>query len=147
MKIDVTSNAKKNIVVGVISKVILLILPFISRMVINRTIGVEYLGLNSLFTSILSVLTLSEMGLSSALVYHMYKPIAEDNKSEISSLLNFYRKAYIFIGTFILTIGLILTPFLPVLINDTNFEGVSIYVIYFIQLLNTVLSYYLFAYK
>lgn len=147
MKIDVTSNAKKNIVVGVTSKVILLILPFISRMVINRTIGVEYLGLNSLFTSILSVLTLSEMGLSSALVYHMYKPIAEDNKSEISSLLNFYRKAYIFIGTFILTIGLILTPFLPVLINGTNFEGVSIYAIYFIQLLNTVLSYYLFAYK
>lgn len=147
MKIDVTSNAKKNIVVGVISKVILLILPFISRMVINRTIGVEYLGLNSLFTSILSVLTLSEMGLSSALVYHMYKPIAEDNKSEISSLLNFYKKAYIVIGTFIFIIGLVLLPFLPILINGGNFEGVNIYVIYFVQLLNTVLSYYLFAYK
>lgn len=147
MKIDVTSNAKKNIVIGVTSKVILLILPFISRMVINRTIGVEYLGLNSLFTSVLSVLTLSEMGLSSALVYHMYKPIAEDNKSEISSLLNFYRKAYIVIGTFIFIIGVALIPFLPILINGGNFEGVNIYVIYFVQLLNTVLSYYLFAYK
>ena len=67
MKIDVSQNAKRNIVFGVINKIVLLGLPFVSRTVMNRYLGSEYLGLNSLYASILQVLALSELGVSTAL--------------------------------------------------------------------------------
>ncbi len=147
MKLDVKRNAKRNITIGLINKIVLLILPFISRMVINQQLGAQYLGLNSLFSSILFVLTLSELGLSSALVYHMYKPIAEDDYEKLSALLNLYRKAYLLTGTIISVIGLALVPFLPKLISGSCPADVNIYVIYLIQLFNCAISYFLFGYK
>ena len=83
------------------------------RSIINITLGAEYLVFNSLFSSILTVLSLTEMGISSALVYHMYKPIAEGDTSLLCALLNFYKKAYRTIGTVILIVGCVLIPFLP----------------------------------
>jgi len=94
MKIDRVKNAKKNVVFGILYKAVLIIMPFITRTVIQYTIGTEYLGLNSLLKSILSVLSLSELGFSSAIVYSMYKPVAEDDYETLCSLLNFYRKIF-----------------------------------------------------
>ena len=147
MKIEVKKNAKNNIVFGLLSKIILMILPFVMRMVINNTLGAEYLGLNSLFSSILNVLALSELGISSALVYNMYKPIAEDNQKKINALLNLYRKSYRIIGIVILSIGVLLIPFISKLIHGSAPDGINIYIIFIIQLINTVLSYFLFAYR
>ena len=76
MVINVKHNAKRNILVGLLNKIVLLILPFFTKSIINVYLGSEYLGLNSLFSSILSVLSLTELGIGSAMVYHMYKPIA-----------------------------------------------------------------------
>lgn len=147
MKLEVAKNAKRNIIVGIFNKVLLLILPFVSRMIINRTLGSRYLGLNSLFSSILNVLTLSELGLSSALVYHMYKPIAEDDFEKVGALLNFYRKAYFTIGCIITLIGVAISPFIPSFISGGYPVGIDIYVVYYVQLFNTVISYFLFGYK
>ncbi len=147
MKIDVKRNAERNIAVGMANKIILLILPFITRRIINNQLGVQYLGLNSLFSSILTVLSLSELGLSSALVYHMYKPIANDDIEELSALLNFYRKAYLIIGSAISVIGLVLIPFLPHLISGSYPDNINIYLVYLIQLFNCAISYFLFGYK
>lgn len=147
MKLDVAKNAKRNIFIGVLSKCILLIMPFFLRSVINISLGDKYLGLNSLFNSIIQVLSLSELGLSSALVYNMYKPVADNNQEKINALLNLYKKAYRIIGIVILFFGLILIPFLPNLINGEYPLEVNINYIYVIQLINTVLSYFLFAYK
>ena len=146
MHIDRTGNAKRNIVFGVVNKVTVIILPFIVRTVMTIVIGIEYTGLSSLFTAIISVLSLAEMGLSNAIVYSMYKPIAENDFNTICALLSFYRKAYRYIGTVILVVGLLLMPFLPLLINGSYPADINLYLLYFVYLLNTVLSYFLFAY-
>ena len=87
-------NAKRNIVSGLINKIVNLIFPFIIRSVTIQALGVEYLGLGSLFASILQVLNLAELGFSSAIVYSMYKPIAENDKASICALLNLYKRIY-----------------------------------------------------
>ena len=88
MKIERTKNAARNIVWGVIEKIITLLIPFLTRTILIKVLGSEYLGLNSLFTSVLQVLSISELGFGSAIVFSMYKPIAEDNKEVLCALLN-----------------------------------------------------------
>ena len=140
-------NTNRNILGGVINRIVMLLLPFIVRTAIIKTFGAEYLGLNSLYSAILNVLSLAELGFGSAMVFSMYKPIAENNVDEVSALLNLYRKIYRIIGSIILIVGLSLLPFLDRLIKGTPPDGVNIYVLYVIFLSGTVLSYFLYAYK
>lgn len=147
MKIQRTKNATRNIIYGVILKIYQLLGPFILRTIFIYTLGMEYLGLNSLFTSILSVLNLAELGVGSALVFSMYKPIAENDTEKICALMNLYKLFYRIIGLVILTIGLILVPFIPNLISGSVPKGINIYVLYLMNLCATVLSYWMFAYK
>lgn len=147
MDIDRTRNTKRNIFWGIINKIITLFLPFFTRTVMIRTLGADYLGLNSLFSSILQVLNLTELGFSSAIVYSMYKPIAENDEASICALLNAYRKIYRIVGLTILGIGLALIPFLPHLIHGAVPSDVNVYYVYIIYLSNTAISYLLFAYK
>ena len=109
--------------------------------------GVQYLGLNSLFTSVLQVLNLAELGVGSAMVYSMYKPIAEDDDTTICALMKLYRTYYRMIGLVIAVVGCALTPFIPYLIKSDVPTGLNIYVLYILNLGATVLSYWLFAYK
>lgn len=145
-KLDRTKNTARNFVWGLINKVTTLLLPFLIRAVIIRVLGKEYLGLNNLFSSILSVLNLAELGIGSAMVYAMYKPIAENDCEEICSLLSLYRTIYRYIGIIVAVMGVILIPFLPKLING-NTVGINVVVLYLIFLSDTVLSYWLYAYK
>lgn len=147
MKLAGTINTKRNIIYGFMFKIVSLILPFCIRTVMIRRLGIEYLGLNSLFTSILNVLSLSELGFSTAIVYSMYKPIADNNTEAICALLLLYKKIYKTVGTVIFILGMALMPFLDKLINGVYPENINIYAIYLIFLLNTVLSYWLFAYR
>lgn len=147
MELERTKNAKRNIISGMIYKFFSILMPFVIRTVIIYVLGMEFLGLDSLFSSILQVLNLSELGLSSAVTYCMYKPIAEENNKELCSFYNFYRKAYKMIGVFILLVGIVLLPFLPKLISGSIPENINIYALYIIYLSNTVISYLLFAYK
>ena len=147
MKMEKTKNASRNIVFGVSLKVYQILLPFIMRTVMMYTIGVEYLGLNSLFTSVLQVLNLAELGVGSAMVFSMYKPIAEDDSITICALMKLYRTYYRVIGGIILVVGLLLTPFMPKLISGTIPEDMNIYFLYLLNLLATVLTYWLFAYR
>ena len=142
-----TLNTKKNILGGVLNRIVMLLLPFITRTAIIYTFGAEYLGLNSLFAAILNVLALAELGVGSAMVFSMYKPMAEGDELTVCALLNLYRKIYRIIGSFILIVGLSLLPFLDKLIKGTPPEGMNIYVLYVIFLVGTVLSYFLYAYK
>ena len=147
MKIERTRNATRNIVWGTIERIALLLLPFITRTVLIRTIGVEYLGLSSLFSSILSVLSISELGIGVAIVFSMYKPVAEDDRDMICALLNTYRKVYRIVGTIILVAGLAVMPFLPKLIKDDVPPDINIYILYIVYLFNAAISYFLYAYK
>jgi len=106
MKFNRTKNATKNIIFGTILKIYQIIVPFLIRTAMIYLLGVEYLGLNSLFTSILQVLNLAELGVGSAMIYSMYKPIAKDDKITICALMKLYKLYYRIIGTVILIIGL-----------------------------------------
>lgn len=144
-------NRKKNAVLGtfwgLIQKMISIVFPFIVRTVFIKTLGAKYLGLNGLFTSILSVLNLAELGVSSALVFSMYRPIAEDDAVKICALMNLYKLCYRVIGLVILVAGICVTPFIPTLIHSDLPDDINIYALYFMNLGATVLSYWLFAYR
>lgn len=142
-----TENASRNIVWGILSKVISLGLPFVTRTVMIYTMGMQYVGLGSLFTSILQVLSFAELGIGSALVFSMYKPIAEGDDDKVCALLNFYRKTYRVIGCVILIFGLVMMPFLQYLIAGDLPSDINLQVLFLIYLLNNVLGYFLFAYK
>lgn len=146
-KIERTKNAVRNIFFGVLLKMYNIICPFIMRTAMIYFLGVEYLGLNSLFASILSVLNLAELGVGSAMVFSMYKPIAQDDESTICALMKLYRTYYRVIGLVIAALGCVLIPFLPKLIKSDVPAGMNIYLLYMLNLGATVLSYWMFAYK
>ena len=107
MKLEVKKNAIRGTVWGILEKVSSLFFPFIIRTIIIRNLGSEYAGLSSLFTSILSVLNLTELGFGSAVVYAMYEPIASENEGELNALLNFFKTVYIRVGLVILSLVLL----------------------------------------
>ncbi len=146
MQINVIKNARRNVVFGTLNRIIAIVCPFATRTVIQYVLGAEYLGLNSLYSSILQVLNLSELGISAAIIFSMYKPVADNDTDTVCALLNFYRKAYAVIGVVILAVGLCLLPFLPHLISGSYPAGLNLTIPYLIYLVNTVLSYFLFAY-
>lgn len=145
-RLDRTKNSARNLIWGMVNKGVSLLLPFLIRAIIINVLGKEYLGLNNLFTSILHVLNLAELGIGSAMVYSMYKPIAEGNGESICSLLALYKTVYRIIGLVVFGIGVVLIPFLPFLIKG-GVEGINVKVLYMIFLIDTVLSYLLFAFK
>lgn len=147
MKIERTKNASRNIVFGSILKIYQIAIPFFMRTAMIYYMGVQYLGLSSLFTSILQVLNLAELGVGSAMVYSMYKPIAEDDEITVCALLKMYKIYYWLIGSVIAVAGIVLTPFVPKLIKSDLPAGLNVYILYLLNLAVTVLSYWLFAYK
>ena len=147
MKIERTKNAIRNIGFGFIFKIITIICPFIVRTVILYYLGTEYLGLNSLFSSLLSFLSLAELGVGSALVFCMYKPIAEEDNELICALLNLYKKLYRYIGVIILVIGMGMMPFLRFLVKGDCPADINLYLLFSIYLVNTAISYLSFGYK
>lgn len=140
-------NGIRNIFAGIINKIILVILPFITRTVIVYVLGSQYLGLSSLFSSILMVLNLSELGIGSALVYSMYKPVADNDKPKIRALLAIYKKIYAYIGIVILILGLCFLPFMHKIIKGDVPTDINLYVLYIMYLSNASVSYFVFAHK
>lgn len=147
MKIARTKNTMRNVFFGSINKVMNIFLPFFSRTVIIYVLGAKYLGLSSLFSSVLSFLSLAELGVGSAMVYSMYKPIAENDTKTINALLNLYKRLYRIIGSIILGIGLMILPFLHIIVTEELPGSINLYTLYSIYLFNAVLSYWVFAYK
>lgn len=147
MKLERSKNAKRNMAFGLLNNITSLLLPFVVRTVLIKVLGEQYLGLSSLFSSILSVLSLAELGFGSAVVYNMYKPVAENDTETLCALLNFYRRIYHTVGFVILAIGLMFIPLLPKLIKGTYPSDIDLTTLYLIFLGNSVLSYFLFGYR
>ena len=142
-----TKNSSRNIVFGFILKIYQLLMPFIIRTIIIYVLGIEYAGLNSLFTSILSVLNIAELGVGTIMVFYIYKPIEENDTVKICALMKLYKIYYRIIGAVVLGAGLAISPFLKYLVKGDVPPDVSLYVLYYLNLSATVLSYWLFAYK
>ena len=140
-------SAAKNIAFGQIGNFITQILGFILRTVFIAHLGDTLNGINALYTGILSVLSMAELGVGTALNYSLYKPVADKNYEKIKSYMLLYKQAYRIIGLVIAGIGLAISPLLPYLVKQP--EGVSVRdltLYYFIFLFNTVSSYFV-AYK
>ena len=142
-----SKNAKRNIISGFIRKGQSIILQFLIRTIILYILGAKYLGLTSLFTSVLTVLSLMDLGFSNAIIFCMYKPVAENDKSSICAYLSYFKKIYFITGIVIMTVGIISMPILKFLIHSDLPGDINIYIIYLVYLFNTVCSYFLYAYK
>ncbi len=147
MKIQRTKNAVRSMIYDGLLKAFNMAVPFVMRSVMLHFLGVQYLGLNGLFRSILSVLNLTELGVGSVMVFSMYRPIAEDDTDTICALMKLYRTVYRIIGLLIAAAGLALAPFLGSLVKGSVPPDMSLSILYFMNLGGTVLSYWLFAHK
>ena len=141
-------NSTRNIYTGLLKQLLSILLTFLIRTAILYSLGAEYQGLSGLFSSILQVLNLSELGFAAAVTFVLYKPIAENDVDSICGVLGFLKKAYRVIGFIILVVGLALLPFLKYLVKDGDSpRSINIYCLYLFYLANAVVSYFLFAYK
>lgn len=147
LNISRANNAIRNIIFGTILKVYQIIMPFIMRTIMIYFLGIKYAGLNNLFVSILQVLNLAELGIGAAMIFSMYEPIAQNDTKKICALINLYKVSFRVIGLIVLTIGLIILPFIPRFVSGSVPGNLNIYILYLMHLISTVLSYWLFAYK
>lgn len=136
-----SQNAKRNIFFGYIAQIGIFILSFIGRKIFLLYLSADYLGINGLYTNILTVLSLAEMGIDSAFVFSLYRPVAERNYDLVNSLLSFFRKLYFLIATCLFVIGLAVIPFLKYLIDSDISQGDLIFY-YVVFLLNMVITYF-----
>ncbi len=141
-----TANSIKSAATAVGGQALNILLKFVSRTVFINTVGSAYLGVSGLFTSVLTILNISELGLASAIVFSLYKPLAQGDEKTVSATMNFLRRAYSVIGLIVLIMGAVLHPFLPYLMKGTT-DLVNIDLVYAMYVLGSVFSYWFYAYK
>ena len=140
-----TRSSVRNISTSVVIGFVTILIGLIAQRIFINTLGTEYLGINGLFTSIVSMLALAELGLGSAIYYHLYKPLAKNDTTKVRSIIDFYKKGYRLIALAVFALGLIFLPFLSTIVGNVNISE-SIYVIYLLFLFDVVAS-YLLIYK
>ena len=143
-------NSAINITTSFMGQILTTILNFVVRTVFIQTLGISYLGINGLFSNILTMLSLTELGLDTAINFKLYKPLADGDEKRVRVLMKFYKQAYRVIGTIIFFLGLCMIPILPVLIKDYDsleVLGINAVLIFMLHVLRTVSSYLLFAYR
>ncbi len=143
---DATKHVAKNLKFILASELILAALKFASRRVFVFTLGKAYLGLNGLFSDILSALSLAELGFGVSITYSLYRPVAQGDTELIKSLVRLYRRVYRTVGAAVLAAGLALSPFLNFFVKEMPGDIPSIPLIYALTVVNTGISYF-WSYK
>jgi hypothetical protein len=137
-----TLRAQRNISITLATGALTIIIGLISQRVFLNTLGSEYLGVNGLFTSIVSMLALAELGIGSAIYYHLYKPMAKNDTRKVRSIIDFYKKGYRLVAVAVFALGMLFIPFLSTIVGNVNISE-SIYIIYLLFLFDVVASYLL----
>lgn len=138
-------SSAKNMFFSIVGQVAGLIISFVARMIFIKYLSAEYLGLNGLFTNILTILSLVELGVGPAMTFSLYKPLAEKNTEKVKSLMKLYQKVYCIIGVLVLILGIGFTPFYKYLIDEVpNIPNLDL--IYILFVVNTAVSYF-YSYK
>lgn len=141
-----TKKSFVNIIYNLINTALSMILLFVVRTVFIKVLGNQYLGLNGLMSNIISMLSLAELGIGTALIFKLYAPLAQNDEVRINKLMNFYKNAYRIVSLVIFIGGIITLPFLKLIIKgDTSFT--NIYIVFIIYLFQAISSYLFFAYK
>lgn len=139
------NNSARNVGFSMIAQVLTIILNIAGRRVFLTVLDAKYLGVSTAFSSILNVLSLAELGVGSAIIYSLYKPIAENNETKICALMGLYRKVYWIVGLFILIVGAALTPFLDFFVQEMP-DIPHIRLVYILLVIQTASAYF-FSYK
>lgn len=137
-----TNNSIKNSITSFLGNGVSFFIAFISQAVFIRLLGAEFLGINGLFSNIISMLNIVELGIGNAIVFNLYKPIADNDTNKISSIMIFYKKVYMFIACIILVLGLSVMPFLKYIVKDVTID-VNIYFVFLLFLFSTLSSYFM----
>lgn len=140
-----TGKAVRNVMVTMACQILYLIVSFGCRTVFTVLLGKTYLGINGLFTNVLTILSFAELGIGSAMVYRMYAPLAEGDLNKVALFLQLYRKVYHVIIAVICTLGVILIPFLKYLVKAPDVKE-NVILLYCLYLFDTVIS-YVYVYK
>lgn len=140
-----TKKTLRNTFFSLLYKLSDVVLAFVLRTIFIYTLGISYLGLSGLFTNILTVLSLMELGVGSAIVFSLYKPLATGDYAKVASLMQLYKRTYNIIGVLVCLIGFLLTPFLEYIIKLPN-DVSNLNIIYWLTIANTGVSYFL-AYR
>ena len=138
-------NSARNIKAAWILQIVHILSQFVSRTAIIKVLTIEYVGLSGLFSNVLMMLSLAELGIGEAIIFSMYGPIARNERENIGAIMGFYKKVYIFVGVFIMTAGLAITPWIDFFIKDMP-DIPEIYWIYALYVINSSVSYF-FSYK
>ena len=141
-----TEKSIRNFVFAVAAQAVTVALSFITRTCLIYCLGIEAVAINGLFTEVIAALSLAELGVGSAIVYNLYKPLSEGDHQKVSQLMNLFRKAYRFIALATLVIGVGLTPWIQFFIKDLSYDINYIRVIYLMFVFQSAVS-YLFSYK
>lgn len=140
-----TAKVQKNVITSILQNFVSIGINFISRMIFVRILDESYLGINGLFSNILNILSLADLGMGAVMMYRLYAPIEEGDTKKISALVSFFRRIYLGIALTVLLAGLAFLPFLHLVVNLKEpvpfLEGY-----YVLSLLNVVVS-YLFVYR
>lgn len=139
------NNSIRNTIYALAGQFFAIVISFLSRMIFIQTLGSEYLGINGLFSNILSILSFAELGIGTAITYSLYKPLAQNDSYTVKALMHIYKRWYTYIGLFIALIGLIITPFLSFFIKDIP-EIPHLELIFLMFVSNSAISYF-FSYK
>ena len=137
-----SENVVKNATATVTLQVVKNLLDFVGRVIFVRLLGAEYTGVNSLFTEILTVLSFTELGIGNAMIFSLYKPLAEKDTEKIKSLMKLYAISYRVIGVVIAILGVCVIPFLDIIVGEVSYVKENLVVLYLLFLANTVVSYF-----
>lgn len=140
-----TKNSIMNAAAAIASNIITLLAGYILQIVFVNTLGKEYLGVNGLFSNIIALLGLIELGIGTAIVFHLYKPVANNDEKQIAVLNNYYKKCYNIIALIVALIGLAIIPILPFIVGTTTIK-INLNLVY-ILILSEVVCSYLLSYK
>ena len=145
-----TKNSLLNILTGITGQLLNIILKFVCRTVFINTLGASYLGINGLFSDVLSMLSLAELGFDTAICFRLYKPISQRNERKVRDYIVFFRNVYRIVGAVIFVLGLLFIPFIKFFIKDYDSLatlGINASFIFVLFLFQNVSSYLFFAYK
>ncbi len=141
-----TVNSLKSVATGVGGQALTFLLQFVNRIVLINTIGVEYLGISGLFTSVITILSIGELGIGTAICYALYKPLAQGDTKKVCATMNLLKNAYRVVGISIVIFGVVFYPFLPHFMKGTT-DLVDVNAVYALYIADSAFSYFFFAYK
>ena len=135
-----TEKVKRNVATSVCLQILKIVLSFVGRMIFAKMLGATYLGINGLFSNILTVLSVADLGMTAAMMYSLYKPLADGDNEKVSAYVKFYGNIYNVIAIVVAVLGVAVMPFLHFIVNLPEEIG-GIYYYYLLMLTNLVISY------